>query len=585
MVNNSLKDLSVKRLKKLNDKDLQNLINDMRSFMISSTSETGGHIGANLSSLEATVALHRVFDSPKDKILFDVGHQAYAHKIVTGRADKFSKLNSYMGMARFVEQRESEHDVIDVSHAGTSIPIASGIAKTFVEENKNNFAIAVIGDGCIVEGMSFEGLNYSVQEKLPLLILFIDNSWAIAPNVGGVLNMTTGNDWQEKSKSFFKSLGYEYFVENDGHDILKIEAKLKKIKENPKPTVLHVKTVKGNGLKIAEEHPYRMHYSAPFNPDTGEGANPTVTGKTFAGEGAEEILKLMEEDKNLYVITPATPYSNNLDDVIKKYPNRAFDVGMAEQQAVGMAVGLALEGKKVICCFQSTFMQRAFDQIYHDAACMKLPIIFLSARTGFAGYDSPTHHGIMDISYLRCIPNLSINFPLDTIDLKNTIRDCVVNSETKKGPTVILHQYDPIEGEEKYVEDKNTTGFSKYSDGDDGIIFTLANALSKAINLKDKIKEKKKLNYSIYLIKNVKPFNSKKFKEIVMNNKSLICIEEHTLPGGLGSILSETITDLKINNNLVRIGIADKFINAGNNLECSKEADLDTDSIFKKIFK
>ena len=422
MVTDKLKKLNVQLLKDMQNKELDELILDMKSFMICSTSKTGGHIGANLSSLEISVALHRVFDSPNDKILFDVGHQAYAHKIVTGRADRFSTLNSYMGMARFVEQRESEHDIIDVSHAGTSIPIASGIAKSFHDNKKNNFAIAVIGDGCIVEGMSFEGLNFGVQNNLPLLIIFIDNSWAIAPNVGGILKMTTGNNWQEKSKSFFESLGYDYYCEQDGHDVHKLESTLKTIKNNLKPTVFHVKTVKGNGLKIAEEHPYRMHYSAPFNSETGEGANPSVVGKTYAGEGADEILKLMEEDKNLYVITPATPYSNNLDEIIKRFPDRAFDVGMAEQQAVGMAVGLALEGKKVICCFQSTFMQRAFDQIYHDAACMRLPIIFLSARTGFAGYDSPTHHGVMDISYLRCIPNLNIVFPVDTNDVKKNYK-------------------------------------------------------------------------------------------------------------------------------------------------------------------
>ena len=583
MVDKVLENLNLEKLKKMKSSELNTLISEMKDFMISSTSKTGGHIGANLSSLEISVALHRIFDSPNDKILFDVGHQAYAHKIVTGRANKFSKLNTYMGMARFVEQRESEHDIIDVSHAGTSIPIATGIAKSFKDDKINNFAIAVIGDGCIVEGMSFEGLNFGVQENIPLLIIFIDNSWAIAPNVGGILKMTTGNNWQEKCKSFFESLGYDYYSESDGHNLEKLENVLSKIKKNPKPTVFHVKTVKGNGLKIAEEHPYRMHYSSPFNPKTGEGANPSVVGKTYASEGADEILKLMEEDENLYVITPATPYSNNLDDIIKKFPNRAFDVGMAEQQAVGMAVGLALEGKKVICCFQSTFMQRAFDQIYHDAACMNLPIIFLSARTGFAGYDSPTHHGIMDISYLRCIPNLNILFPVDTKDLKETIRDCVNNNKNLKNPTVILHQYDPINGKEDFVEDKSNSGFKKYSNGDDGIIFTLANALSKSKQLKMNIKNIKNLDFSIYLIKNIKPFNHDEFLRIINNTKNIVSIEEHTLPGGLGSVLSEVLTDKKIEKNLIRVGIDDKFINAGNNSECSKEAGLDPENIAKKV--
>ena len=198
--------------------------------------------------------------------------------------------------------------------------------------------------------------------------------------------MTSGNNWQNKSKAYFEGLGYNYFSEVDGHNIKKLTNKLSEIKKMKSPTVFHIKTIKGNGLKIAENHPYRMHYSSPFNRHTGEGANPSVTGKTYAGEGADEIYKLMKEYSNLYVITPATPYSNNLDDLIKDFPKRAFDVGMAEQQAVGMAVGMALEGNNVFTCFQSTFMQRAFDQIYHDACCMNLPITFLVARTGFAGY-------------------------------------------------------------------------------------------------------------------------------------------------------------------------------------------------------
>tara|TARA_Y100000590_G_scaffold464228_1_gene633163 strand:+ start:72 stop:1823 length:1752 start_codon:yes stop_codon:yes gene_type:complete len=575
-----LENLSVKDLKKLNYEELNDLSKKMKEFMIESTSKTGGHIGANLSSLEISIALHKIFDSPNDKFLFDVGHQAYAHKIITGRANNFKNLNTYKGMARFVERREGEHDVIDVSHAGTSIPIAIGMAKSFYDNKKNSFAIAIIGDGCLVEGMSFEGLNYGVQEDFPLIIVLIDNSFAIAPNVGGILKLTSGNDWQEKSKSYFEGLGYNYFSEPDGHNIKKLSEKLEEVKKIKKPSVFHIKTIKGNGLKIAEKHPYRMHYSSPFNRNTGDGANPSVTGKTYAGEGANEISKLMKDNKNLYVITPATPYSNNLDDIIKDFPQRAFDVGMAEQQAVGMAVGLALEKKNVFVCFQSTFMQRSFDQIYHDACCMNLPITFLVARTGFAGYDSPTHHGLMDLSYLRSIPNLKIYFPGDTKDLRQIIRERATKPD---GPMVILHQYEPISEPEKFIKDYNSHGITNYSKGEDGCIVVPGNVLSTAINLKELLKKNIKKDFSIEIIRSIKPMPEKNLKQIIENNQNIITIEQNTLLGGLGSAILEIQNKFNLKTNIFRFGTPDIFVNAGNDKECTLETKIDSKSIFDEI--
>ena len=481
-------------------------------------------------------------------------------------------------MARFVEQREGPHDIIDVSHAGTSIPIATGFAKSFLDNKVNSHAIAIIGDGCIVEGMSFEGLNYGVQEKFPLLIVLIDNSWAIAPNVGGILKLTSGNNWQNKSKSYFEGLGYNYFSEPDGHNIKKLTEKLTEIKKLRSPTVLHLKTIKGNGLKIAENHPYRMHYSSPFNRDTGDGANPTVSGKTYAGEGADEIYKLMKEHKNLYVITPATPYSNNLDDIIKDFPKRAFDVGMAEQQAVGMAVGMALEGNNVFTCFQSTFMQRAFDQIYHDACCMNLPVTFLVARTGFAGYDSPTHHGLLDLTYLRSIPNLKIYFPSDTKDFRRILRERAKKSD---GPMAILHQYEPIVQDEKILSDSNKD-LAQHVVGKDGNIFITGNILNTALELRELIKNLSK-DLGISVIKSIKPLPTNNLKEIFNNNGIFVSIEENTLLGGLGSSILEFLNDNQINKDLFRFGTPDKFVSAGNTKECTLETKIDSKSIFDTL--
>ncbi len=578
----NLENLSIEKIKKLDFKQLDDLASSMKEFMIDSTAITGGHIGANLSSLEISIALHKVFNSPNDKFLFDVGHQAYAHKIITGRASRFKDLNKYKGMARFVEQREGPHDVIDVSHAGTSIPIATGFAKSFLDNGTDSHAVAIIGDGCIVEGMSFEGLNYGVQEKFPLVIILIDNSWAIAPNVGGILKLTSGNNWENKSRGYFEGLGYNYFSEADGHNIKKLTGKLEQIKKIKEPTVFHIKTVKGNGLKIAEKHPYRMHYSSPFNRETGDGANPTVTGKTYAGEGADEIYKLMKKHKNLYVITPATPYSNNLDDLIKDFPKRAFDVGMAEQQAVGMAVGMALEGNNVFTCFQSTFMQRAFDQIYHDACCMNLPVTFLVARTGFAGYDSPTHHGLLDLSYLRSIPNLKIYFPSDTNDLRKILSERAQNSD---GPMAILHQYEPIQGEEVLVDDRNESGLSNYENGDDGCLLVPGNVLNTAINLKQKISKELKKEFCIKVIRSIKPLPEKALFETLEKFDTIITIEENTLIGGLGSAILEFSNEKKLHKHILRFGTPDKFVNAGNTKECTAECNLDYQSIFDAIKK
>lgn len=575
----NLENLSIEKIKQLNNTELENLAKNIKEFMINSTAITGGHIGANLSSLEISIALHKVFNSPKDKFLFDVGHQAYTHKIITGRASKFKDLNKYKGMARFVERREGHHDIIDVSHAGTSIPIATGFAKSFLDNKVDAHAIAIIGDGCIVEGMSFEGLNYGVQENFPLLIVLIDNSFAIAPNVGGILKLTSGNNWQNKSKAYFEGFGYNYYSEPDGHNIKKLIEHLTEIKKLNSPTVFHIKTIKGNGLKIAENHPYRMHYSSPFNRLTGDGANPTVSGKTYAGEGADEIYKLMKDKKNLYVITPATPYSNNLDEIIKDFPKRAFDVGMAEQQAVGMAVGLALEGNYVFTCFQSTFMQRAFDQIYHDACCMNLPITFLVARTGFAGYDSPTHHGLLDLSYLRSIPNLKIYFPSDTKDFRKILK---ARAEKSDGPMAILHQYEPITGDERV--------FSNFGDqiveaeaGKDGYIIITGNIINTAIKLKSLLKNIISKEFGIYIFKEIKPLPEKKLKEIFKKDVTFISIEENTLLGGLGSSILEFLNDNGIRRKLYRFGTPDQFVNAGNSIECSLESKIDAQSIFDFI--
>ena len=434
--------MNIKIIKKTKVKELYKISNKIRNFLIESISKTGGHIGANLSTIELIISLHKVFNSPKDKFIFDTGHQGYTHKILTKRQNKFKSLNQFKGMSRFLSTKESKHDIIDASHAGTAISIATGLAIS--NSRKNSFyTIAIVGDGTMVEGMNFEGLNFASEKSNKLIIILNDNEMAIDKSVGGFKSLTTGLNWKTKSKNFFHGLNLNYLSVNDGHNIEKIVNALKKAKKSKKTSLIHLKTEKGKGLPIAKTHKYKMHFSVPFNPNTGEGANPTIKGKTMSMVAAKELNNIMKKNNKTYIITPATPYASHLEEIKPHYKNRIIDVGMAEQHAVGYSCGLALRGLKPILCIQSTFLQRAYDQLIHDVSYMNSDVLILSSRSGFSGFDSATHHGIFDLSYLNTIPNLNIFYPKDERTLKLIMNKKI--SKKNKEPSIILLPYDPIE--------------------------------------------------------------------------------------------------------------------------------------------
>ncbi len=411
--------INLKKIQKSNVKELKKISSFIRNFLISSVSKTGGHIGANLATVELTIALHKFFKSPKDKIVFDTGHQGYTHKILTGRINKFSSLNKYNGLSRFIKRSESVHDTIDASHAGTALSIGSGLAFKFANTSKK--VCVICGDGSFNEGMTFEALNFLADKKIPLTIVINDNEISIAKNIGEIKNLFVTNK-NKKAKDFFTSMGFDYYFVKDGHNIEQIITALNKSKKSKKIPIIHVKTIKGKGLKISKKHKYKMHFSMPFDPKTGKGVSPTITGNTYGKLISIKLETLIKKNNKVFLITPATPYASYLDDLIDKYPSRVIDVGMAEQHAVGFASGLSLNKLKPIVCIQSTFLQRAYDQILHDLAYMNLPTTILSTRSGFSGYDSPTHHGIHDISYLRSIPNLEIYYPLTIENTFNLIK-------------------------------------------------------------------------------------------------------------------------------------------------------------------
>lgn len=574
------KAMNLQKLKKMTLAELEVLADYYRSFLIESISKTGGHIGANLGVIELTLAIHQVFDSPRDPIIFDTGHQGYTHKLLTGRQDLFTTLNSYGGLNRFLARQESEHDIIDASHAGTSIALASGMAWSLKKKGSDRYVVAVIGDGSLVEGMASEGLNFAAGKKLKLIIVLNDNGMAIAPNVGGIKNLTGSPDWLHRSKAFFEGLGLNYLAVEDGHNISQLISTFNEAKELQETVLIHIKTEKGRGLPCAKDHPYKMHFSMPFDPETGLGSSATVVGKTYATVAAEVLAEVIKNDENLFIITPATPYASGLDDLIINYPDRVFDVGMAEQHAVGMACGLALDGRKPVVCMQTTFMQRAFDQILHDACYMNLPVTFLGVRSGFAGYDSPTHHGLYDIPYLRSLPNMKLIYPVNSSDMRKTI---LWRLDKPLGPLAILHPYEPITLPEISLEPGNHDGVVIVNEGRDGLLLTLGNCLSDAISLKEILDNDYGIDFGLAAVRIIKPLPPKDIIAISKSTPRIVTIEESTLPGGFGSLITENLADQGITVPLLRLGVQDSFVSPGTKAECMKECGLTPEQLIPKI--
>ena len=562
---------------------LTGLAEKVRSFLIQSISKTGGHIGANLGVIELTIALHHCFELSKDHIVFDTGHQGYTHKILTGRSENFKTLNLQDGMSRFLSRNESKSDLIDASHAGTAISIATGIASQISMDRQSNIAIAFVGDGCLVEGMSAEGLNFGVSSKLPLIIVINDNGMSIPVNVGGVKNLFSGKDWAKKSQAYFSGLGYNYVSVNDGHNLSELLSAMDLAKDlvREAPTIIHVKTEKGRGLEIAKTHPYKMHFSMPFDPVTGAGAAATPTGKTYAVIAGARLHKLLKEGLDFTILTPSTPYASGLDECLADFPANTIDVGMAEQHAIGMATGLALKGKTVFVCYQSTFMQRALDMIIHDICFMNLPVTILAVRSGFAGMDSPTHHGIYDISFLRGIPNLKIFYPGSSYDLEEIITQRALNPD---GPMVVLHPYEQVRKDENLYINRSggIDDIDVLFEGDDGYIFSVGNTLESSIKVREKLL-KNNLKFGLINIRWLKPLPKDRLLEIMKSVGRVITTEENVYSGGFGASVAELITDSGMSISLIRSAIDDVFVKPGDKETLSKYTMIDPESIFNKI--
>ncbi len=569
-------------LKQIPTNELPQLATEIRTFLIETVSKTGGHIGASLGVLELAIALHYVFSSPQTPILWDTGHQAYCHRLLTGRANRFPTLNQCNGMGRFLDPRESEHDILGVSHGGTAISTAVGLAYAMRMRGDTHSVVAVVGDGAMGEGLSWEGLDYLAGTDLPVVLVYNQNGYSIPPTVGGLKNFDQrlGDGNQTSAYAFFaQGLGLQYYCVEDGHDIeALIEGALWAQSSRLVPAVLHVKTDKGHGLAYAKEHPYRFHFSGPFDPATGAGASPTIAGRTYATVAAEALAVAMEHDPQIIVLTPSTPYASGLESLMAQYPDRVVDVGMKEQHAVSMAAGLALGGQKPVVCIQSTFLQRAYDQVMHDVCIGNLPVTFILARSGFAGLDHCGHHGLWDLPVLHSFPNMAICYPRSTQSFTERLWERLSNPE---GPMAILHAYEPVQ-EPEIQEESRFDGGARYAHGRDGVLICLGNTLRTALAVRTLLAAQTGENFGVLCVERLKPFplTAIHFQSLGMMRSRFVSIEEGILAGGLGTLVAGLHTPYAT---FLPIGVPDMFVPAGSKEECAAFCQMTPEAIVARI--
>ncbi len=571
-------------LKHLSQEQLVQLAQEVRDFIITIVATKEGHLGASLGVVELTIALHYVFNTPIDNLIWDVGHQAYGHKILTGRKDVFETNRQLNGISGFPKIDESIYDAFGTGHSSTSISAILGMAiaaqiKGDIQKNH----IAVIGDASIASGMAFEGLNHAGVTNANVLIILNDNAIGIDPSVGALKKyLTNVKKGTAKDENIFECLNFNYTGPIDGHNINDLIKELKRLQNIKGPKLLHVITTKGKGLKQAEENQVTYHAPGKFNKTTGDliPKKNTVQAPKYQDVFGHTIVELAHNNKNIVGITPAMPTGSSLKYMMEKIPDRAFDVGIAEQHAVTLAAGMVKEGLIPFCNIYSTFLQRAYDQVIHDVALQKLPVIFCLDRAGLVGQDGATHHGIYDIAFLRCIPNLIIFAPLNEIELRNIMYTAQLGL---KQPIAIRYprgRGENVDWKKKFKkinivssqELKKGTKIAIISTG------TIGNLVSKVINDLDSNTE-----IGHYNMPFIKPLDTNTLKTICVNYEAIITIEDGCISGGFGSAISEFILDNKYKNTIKILGVPDVFIEHGSLEELHKIAKIDYQTIKKSI--
>ncbi len=610
-------------LRKLNMADLVKVSAELRQFIIDVVCNNPGHFGSSLGVVELTVALHYVFNTPYDKIIWDVGHQAYAHKILTGRRERFSTNRKYKGISGFPKMAESEYDSFGTGHSSTSISAALGMAVAARQKGENRHIVAVIGDGAMTAGQAFEGLNNAGIAKSDILVILNDNNIAIDPNVGALkeylLDITTSKTYNRfKNKiwnglgifgrygpktrtlasqiesgfkstfldrsNLFEGMNFRYFGPIDGHDILHLTKVLEDLKKIPGPKLLHCLTVKGKGFKQAEENQTTFHAPGKFNKETGEIFNHSKpdTPPAYQEVFGNTLLELARLNEKIVGITPAMPTGSSLSIMMKEMPERTFDVGIAEQHAVTFSAGLATQGMVPYCIIYSTFMQRAYDQLIHDVALQNLHVVFCLDRGGLVGADGATHHGFFDLAFMRSIPNMTVTAPMDAIELRNLMYTAQL--EKNKGPFSIRYPRGSclISGWERPFQEIEVGKARLLSEGNDLAVLSIGHPGNDVASVVKKL-SKESVNITHWDMRFLAPFDKDALHSVFRKFKKIITVEDGVLKGGFGSAVIEFMCDNKYNAEVRRLGIPDYFVEQGTQEELHKECGYDTAGIEKAI--
>lgn len=584
MKNEFLKHINLPEdLRQLKPEELPQLAQELRSFIINIVATKEGHLGASLGVVELTIALHYVFNTPEDQLIWDVGHQAYGHKILTGRKDIFDSNRQLKGISGFPKRSESHYDAFGVGHSSTSISAALGMAIASQLKGENKHHIAVIGDASIASGMAFEGLNHAGVTDANLLVILNDNAIGIDPSVGALKQyLTNVKKGTEKQDNIFEALNFNYSGPIDGHDLPLLLSELKRLKTVKGPKFLHIITTKGKGLKQAELDQVKYHAPGKFDAKTGElplKSKEKIPPK-FQDVFGETIVELALKNDTIIGITPAMPTGSSLKYMMATIPNRAFDVGIAEQHAVTLAAGMATQGFIPFCNIYSTFLQRAYDQVIHDVALQNLPVIFCLDRAGLVGEDGATHHGVFDIAYLNCIPNLVIFVPSNAIALRNIMYtaqlgiDFPLAIRYPRGRGQLLDWKMPFE----------TIDIGKglcIKQGTDIAILSIGTLLKNVADAIDLLDQKEAVGY--YDMQFVKPLDEVLLHDIFSTYKAIITIEDGTVVGGFASAILAFANANNYKQSITTLGIEDKFIEHGTVNQLQHLQHLDSFSIKKSI--
>jgi 1-deoxy-D-xylulose-5-phosphate synthase len=611
-------------LKKLGREQLHKVCDELRQYIIDVVSVHGGHFAASLGVVELSVALHYVYNTPYDQLVWDVGHQAYGHKILTGRRDNFYTNRKYHGLSGFPKRSESEYDTFGVGHSSTSISAALGMAIAAKYKGENRKSVAIIGDGAMTAGMAFEAMNHAGVSDSDMLIILNDNCMSIDPNVGALkeyltdialsptYNKLKDDVWKalgklpvgkgitrtmahkvaeslkgmvSSSANLFESLKLRYFGPIDGHNITKLVDTLIDLRSIPGPKILHIVTVKGKGYALAEKDQTKWHAPGLFDKITGE-----IVKKTYASPQPPKyqdvfgysIIELAEKNDKVMGVTPAMPSGCSLKFMMEKMPHRAFDVGIAEQHAVTFSAGLATQGMRVFCNIYSSFMQRAFDQVVHDVAIQKLPVVLCLDRAGLVGEDGPTHHGAYDIAYFRCIPNMVISSPMNESELRNLMYTAQLESNSypfviryPRGEGVLTNWQTPFE--------EVTIGKGrKIKDGEDVAILTLGHPGNFATAAIRELRTQG-LNPAHYDMRFTKPLDEELLHEVFKKFEKVITVEDGTTVGGFGSAVLEFMNANGYKADVRILGIPDRIVEHGSPKELHKECGYDAQGIAEAV--